>query len=155
MYQNGMNNGFGQNWNNPQYSGSPQHYQNNYPFQAAPPSYYQQVPLMKTNRTIPGRIVSTVEEITPNDVPMDGAMYPFVMQDYSCVVGKRWNSKGQIETVVFVPKISEVPSESNAEKNNNEEFYKNMMATFSSLSGRLENIEKLLAPLASDGSNTP
>lgn len=154
MYQNGMNNGFSQNWNNLQYPSGPQHYQNNYPFQA-PPSYYQQMPQMKTNRTIPGRIVAAIEEITPNDVPMDGTMYPFMMQDYSCVIGKRWNAKGQIETVVFVPKISETPSENNTEKNSNEEFYQNMMATLGSLSGRLENIEKLLAPLASDGSGTP
>lgn len=153
MYQNGLNNGFGQNWNTPQYPSAPQSFQNNYPYQA-PPSYYQQVSQMKTNRTLPGRIVATIEEITPNDVPMDGNMYPFIMQDYSCILGKRWNSKGQIETVVFVPKPVETPSENNAEKNTNEEFYQNMMATFGSLNGRLENIEKLLAPFA-EGSNAP
>lgn len=144
MYQNGMNGVAPFSWN-------PQHPQNNQPFQNGSyyqmPSYYQQTPQMKTNKTFQGRYINSIEEVTPNDIPMDGNLYPFMLNDCSRVYGKRWNSKGQIETVTYIPEPVEASKE-HAE--NNAETYEKMVMAFNSLNARLENIEKLLAPLAGE-----
>lgn len=156
MYQNGAGNGFypnyGTNYGANQY---PQNQVQSFAGgnQYQHPSYYQQVPLMKTNRVVQGRIVGSIDEVTPNDVPMDGNMYPFIAQDYSCVYGKRWNSNGQIETTVFIPKPREELKEEKTVKLT-EETYQGMVNAFQAVATRLERIEKLLAPLAEDSSPT-
>ena len=145
MYQNGMNGIAPFSWN-------PQYPQNNQPFQNSyyqMPSYYQQTPQTKTNKTFQGRFVNTIDEVTPNDVPMDGNLYPFILNDGSRVYGKRWNSKGQIETVTYIPEPVEPPKE-NIETAVNSEAYEKMVMAFNTLNTRLENIEKLLAPLAGE-----
>lgn len=141
MYQNGMNAPF--SWN-------PQYPQNNQPFingYYQMPSYYQQVSQAKTNKTFQGRYINSIDEVTPNDVPMDGNLYPFMLNDCSRVYGKRWNSKGQIETVVYIPEPVETSKENSG---GSAETYEKMVVAFNSLNVRLENIEKLLAPLAGE-----
>ena len=149
MNQNGMN-GFNNapSWNAPQYPSNNQPFQNSYYPTYSPPSYYQPVQQIKSNRTIPGRIVASEEEITPNDVPMDGYMYPFIMQDGSCVFGKRWNSNGRIETTIYVKQQAE--DEKSETKITDKEVLEQIVGAFGALNGRLEKIEKLLAPLAEE-----
>lgn len=52
---------------------------------------------------IPGRVVQQEDMIRPNDVPMDGSVALFPLQDMSCIFGKAWNTNGQIITVRYVP----------------------------------------------------
>lgn len=52
---------------------------------------------------LPGKLVATQADITPNDVPMDGRVSFFPQQDYSCIIAKAWNAEGKIDTVVYVP----------------------------------------------------
>lgn len=89
------------------------YYPNYYPVQqgAQPQSYvngYQppisQAPPM---RGITGRIVSSLEEITPNEVPMDRSVSFFPTSDYSCIYAKQWDSDGTIKTVKYVPEVQE------------------------------------------------
>ena len=155
MYQSGMS-GFNHGWNNnpypnnqPPFQGANQSYP---PFQQAP-SYYQQVSQIKTNKTIPGRVINSIDEITPNDVPMDGMLYPFIMWDNSCVYGKRWNSNGQIETTVFIPKPVEAVNNTNNENKSMADNYEKIVSAFQTMNERIAHIEKLLAPLASDNGN--
>lgn len=50
-----------------------------------------------------GRVVNQIEEITANDVPMDGTSGIFPMSDGSAIYKKRWNADGTIQTVKYVP----------------------------------------------------
>lgn len=48
-----------------------------------------------------GRTVASMQEITPQEVPMDGTMALFPLADGSAVIGKRWDADGTIKTVSF------------------------------------------------------
>lgn len=50
-----------------------------------------------------GRMIANPNEITPQEIPMDGSISMFPMQDGSAVYGKFWDSNGQIKTIRFVP----------------------------------------------------
>ena len=54
-------------------------------------------------QSIPGRLVSNLDEITPQEVPMDGSVSLFPQQDYSAIYAKTWTKDGTIATVKFVP----------------------------------------------------
>lgn len=73
----------------------------------------QNAPQQPPNRAVPisGRSVANESEITPQEIPMDGSMSLFPLQDGSCVIGKRWTANGTIETVKYV---QTGPSASNA-----------------------------------------
>lgn len=81
--------------------------QQNYPPSASyvsnqiPPAFQQPRP-----SAIPGRIVGCLEEITANDVPMDGSVSLFPTSDYSCIYAKAWRADGTINTVKFVADLS-------------------------------------------------
>lgn len=57
---------------------------------------------MNRPRGIPGRMIYSLDEIMPQEVPMDGSVSLFPMHDWSCVYGKWWTSNVQIQTVKFV-----------------------------------------------------
>lgn len=50
-----------------------------------------------------GRMIAQVEEITPQEVPMDGSVGLFPQNDYSCIYAKQWTKDGNIQTVRYVP----------------------------------------------------
>lgn len=53
--------------------------------------------------SIPGRQVGDVNEITPQEVPMDGTVSLFPQNDYSCIYAKAWTKEGNIQTVRYIP----------------------------------------------------
>lgn len=53
--------------------------------------------------TLQGRMVNGVDEITPQEVPMDGSVGLFPQNDYSCIYAKQWTKDGNIQTVRYVP----------------------------------------------------
>lgn len=79
---------------------------------------------------IPGRLVANADEITPQEVPMDGSVSLFPQNDYSCIYAKTWTKEGTIATLKFVP---EQPQNSDKQK--------------SPLEERLDRIEKQLDSL--------
>ena len=54
-------------------------------------------------QSIPGRLVNNLDEITPQEVPMDGSVSLFPQADYSAIYAKTWTKDGTIATVKFVP----------------------------------------------------
>lgn len=84
---------------------------------------------------LPGRQISSIEEIMPNDVPMDGSVSFFPVRDGSCVYAKYWNRQGTIDTIKFVPEMNVV---ANIEETSGEEN------PFQEILRRLDKIEKSL-----------
>lgn len=52
---------------------------------------------------IPGKMVNNLQDITPQEVPMDGSAAIFPVNDLSCIYLKAWGSDGLIKTFKFVP----------------------------------------------------
>lgn len=67
---------------------------------------------------LPGRQVANADEITPQEVPMDGSVSLFPKNDYSAIYAKTWTKDGTIATVKFVPEqpASAVPQKSPIEE---------------------------------------
>ena len=77
----------------------------------------QQNPYVQTNpylyqqnrfASLPGRVVGNVDEITPQEVPMDGSVSLFPQNDYSAIYAKTWTKDGTIATVKFIPEQSQM-----------------------------------------------
>lgn len=64
------------------------------------PQYTQPQPQPKP---VTGKVVSSEQDITANDVPMDNSVSLFPTDDYSCIYAKQWTSDGKIKTIKFVP----------------------------------------------------
>lgn len=60
---------------------------------------------------IPGRPIANADEITPQEVPMDGSVSLFPQQDYSCIYAKTWTKEGTIATMKFVPEQPQAATE--------------------------------------------
>lgn len=87
---------------------------------------------------LPGKMVSSQADITPNDVPMDGRVSLFPQQDYSCIIAKAWNAEGKIDTVVYVPQKPETAEE--IQNGSNQPSIQDVL-------GRIQNLEDLIANL--------
>lgn len=104
------------------------------------PVYYSPtptLPTMPTYPTLPGRTVMNPDDVRPNEVPMDGSVSFFPMNDYSCIYAKIWGNDGQLKTFKFVPeKVPEQKEEQPSE--------------LSQIMARLDTIEKALAILCNN-----
>lgn len=78
-----------------------------------------------------GRTVTTPDEITPQEVPMDGGCSFFPLVDNSAVYMKAWTPDGKINTFKFIPESIELPVESSQD-------------TTSMILERLDSIESML-----------
>ena len=76
--------------------------------------YPQQTLQYQQRQNITGRVVSSPEEITPQEVPTDGSIAFFPSADNSCIYGKKWMPDGSISTVRFVPDASEIAKQPDA-----------------------------------------
>ncbi len=85
---------------NNQYQNFQPPYQQNIPNvqMQAPQQQFQQMPT-----GINGKVIPSVENITANDVPMDGSVAFFPRQDMAEIYAKSWNADGTIHTTVFKP----------------------------------------------------
>lgn len=57
--------------------------------------------------TIRARYIGSPEDIRLGEVPMDGSMPLFLMQDHSAVIGKYWDKDAQLKTVRYIRDISQ------------------------------------------------
>lgn len=91
--------------------------QNNPGFTPPTPQNFQNpVPNMQPP-SIRGRLVQSVEEIRPNEVPMDGSVSYFPQSDLSCIYAKQWQPNGTIATqryVLDIPKQPDAQPEQNS-----------------------------------------
>lgn len=89
----------------------------------------------QTLSMIPGRMVANADEITPQEVPMDGSISLFPQNDYSCIYAKTWTKEGTIATMKFIP---EQPVAAEPQKSPIEE-------RFDKIDQRFDKLEKMLS----------
>lgn len=117
------------------------------------PQMEQQQYQPQMQRGINGKVVQSVEMITANDVPMDGSVAFFPMQDMSAILAKSWNADGTIKTTVYKPFTE--PLENNMVNNTidteniklglSDEVTEVFIGKFNELSERLGQIEQVLS----------
>lgn len=122
------------------------------------PSYFQQAaPIAPYNYRVPapeqvtginGKYVMSADQVTPNDVPMDGRFAFFPKQDMSEIYGKCWQSDGTIKTLVFRPFIDDMtncmPKEDKSGIWADNEVTEGILSKLDELFGKMEQIEKSL-----------
>ena len=59
-----------------------------------------------SKQTIFGKTVQNESQITPNDVPMDGTIALFPLQDFSKIIAKQWTPNGLIQTLEYLPETA-------------------------------------------------
>lgn len=84
---------------------------------------------------INGRLVNSDNEITPQEIPMDGSVSLFPAADYSCIYAKSWTANGTIQTVKFIPAV-EIPDAPPAKED-----------PYAPVMDRLNNIESMISKL--------
>lgn len=81
----------------PMYSYQPQTYQ---PQIQRP----QATPATMAGPTGPSvRLIANESDINVADIPMDGQVHLFMLNDFSQIIGKMWTAQGEIATTIFVP----------------------------------------------------
>jgi len=144
-----MNNQYQQPQNNFQYNPG----YNAYPYN--PWANMQRMPQQEQFQSISqpvqsginGKIVSDINAIAANDVPMDGSVAIFPKNDLSEIYAKQWASDGKISTVVFKPVQSESPSNLSADEQKakfglSDDVTEVFMQKFDELFEKIEQIEK-------------
>ena len=84
---------------------------------------------------LPGRQVANADEITPQEVPMDGSVSLFPQNDYSAIYAKTWTKDGTIATLKYVP---EQPQAAAPQKSPIEE-------RLDKIDQRFDHLEKMLS----------
>lgn len=81
-----------------------------YPFPTVPTAFQpqQQLPTY-TKPGLAGRVVNKLDDILPNEVPMDGTSSLFPLQDESAIFVKSWNADGTIRTVKYLREVTDIP----------------------------------------------
>ena len=90
----------------PGYNAYPYNPMQRFQEQQLPQQPVQQVPQqqnLQIQAGINGKMVTAVEQIAANDVPMDGSVAFFPKQDLTEIYAKQWGADGSIKTVVYKP----------------------------------------------------
>nr|DAT56791.1 MAG TPA: hypothetical protein [Bacteriophage sp.] len=143
-------------------------YNSYYPYQYQQPRYdlQQNQPLFNQQQNIQpqqqaglnGKVVQAVEQITANDVPMDGSIAVFPKQDMSEIYTKSWNADGTIRTIVYKPYTASQPDVANSSADMSkmkmglsDEATEAFMARFDSLEKKFDELMPKIAPKRSGG----
>lgn len=93
-----------------------------------------------------GKMVDVVDQITANDVPMDGSVAIFPKKDMSEIYLKSWTPNGTIATVVFRPVMEDsgntAPVQDNLKIGLSDEVTEIFMQKFDELANKIEELEK-------------
>lgn len=90
--------------------------------------------------TILGRTVNAFNEITANDVPMNGMCAYFPKADMSEISVRKWNNNGTISQTVYKPVL-----EPTGDKTDNLPSME-LESQYKAISERLDRIERMLVP---------
>ncbi len=101
-------NGMGPTWNFQQNTGT---FGQNYTL----PNQYQPAWNRPNYPTLAGKIITSMQDIKPNEIPTDGSPSIFPASDFSCIFVKAWGQDGNIQTVKYVPE-----NQSNQQQSSNE-----------------------------------
>lgn len=143
-------------------------YNSYYPYQYQQPRYdlQQNQPLFNQQQNIQpqqqaglnGKVVQAVEQITANDVPMNGSIAVFPKQDMSEIYTKSWNADGTIRTIVYKPYTASQPDVANSSADMSkmkmglsDEATEAFMARFDSLEKKFDELMPKIAPKRSGG----
>ena len=106
-----------------------------------PQQQFQQMPM-----GISGRVVPNAEAIAANDVPMDGSVAFFPMQDMSQILAKSWNADGTIKTVIYKPFVENPSNLSTANEKLNvglsDDVTRAFMQRFDDIADRISRLEQ-------------
>ena len=113
------------------------------------PVQQQNVPVQSQQPIgIAGRTVQSVEQITANEVPMDGSLAFFPRQDMAEIYAKQWNADGTIKTVIYRPIMDNAVNSQGNNQNQQitipDEVTKVFMDRFDELSNKMEQLENSL-----------
>ena len=113
------------------------------------PVQQQSVPVQSQQPMgITGRTVQSVEQLTANEVPMDGSLAFFPRQDMTEIYAKQWNADGTIKTVIYRPVIDNAVNSQGNNQNQQitipDEVTKVFMDRFDELSNKMEQLENSL-----------
>lgn len=111
---------------------SPSYFQN--PAQQYPYAASSAQPLSYSIPQITGRLIRTIDEVTPQEVPMNGSPGVFPLQDMSAIFVKAWTKEGNIATVRFVPEAQEEKQVST-----------NLDARLDAIDKRFDKLERMLS----------
>lgn len=106
-----------------------------HPWNGAQQPYQQPQAQQPQPHGVSGRVVSSADEITAQEVPMDGSMGLFPLADGTAVIGKAWGGDGTIRTIRFVPDVKPEPT---AETGFEESVLSRLDAIEEALSGRVQ-----------------
>lgn len=108
-----------------------------------PQQQFQEMPM-----GISGRVVPSAEAIAANDVPMDGSVAFFPMQDMSQILAKSWNADGTIKTVIYKPFVENQTNLSSANEKMNvglsDDVTRAFMQRFDDISNKISQLEQSL-----------
>lgn len=97
---------------------------------------------------ISGRIVRSVEQITANEVPMDGSVAFFPKQDLSEIYAKQWDADGTIKTAIYRPVMDkDVNTQEDDQKQQitiPDDVTQAFMDRFDELSNKMEQLEQAM-----------
>lgn len=120
------------------------------PMQPAPGYYANQPPYMQPQQppvqnqqpsapmNIIGRVVRQIDEVAPNEVPMDGSISFFPQSDLSCVYAKQWTKDGTIATTRYVLEQTSISNGDNPKESND---------MYAAIMSRLDKIEGIVASI--------
>lgn len=113
------------------------------------PVQQQNVPVQSQQTIgIAGRTVQSVEQITANEVPMDGSVAFFPRQDMAEIYAKQWNADGTIKTIIYRPVMDNAVNSQGNNQNQQitipDEVTKVFMDRFDELSNKMEQLENSL-----------
>lgn len=107
---------------------------------------------------ITGRTVQSVEQITANEVPMDGSLAFFPRQDMAEIYAKQWNADGTIKTVIYRPVMDNAVNSQGNNQNQQitipDDVTQAFMNRFDELSGKIEQLENSLTKSSTNARKT-
>lgn len=133
----------------------PQPYSPAYYNPSMPSSLYPQVqtPARPTTYQQPNyissRMIKSLDEITPQEVPMDGSVSLFPMEDYSCVYAKAWNRDGTIRTVKYIPEKQEEVTQDSVTGFAGADVLNDILENIADLTQDVNDIKDMLKPKTS------
>lgn len=98
--------------------------------------------MVQPTTALNGKVVQTVENITANDVPMDGSIALFPRQDMTEIYAKAWQSDGTIRTVVYKAVLEQQPNNTTQEMKNVE--YENFNKVLEGISEKIDSVSSRL-----------
>lgn len=119
-----------------QYTQVPNGFQNQIP-------QNQQFPINQpaVQNPLNGRMVSSIEEITANDVPMNVPYSIFPKNDLSQIYIKSWNANGTIQTIAYAPIQPENTEQGNIPQTDFNALNEDVRALRQEISERFDRLE--------------